>query len=106
MRKLYEFLGEEYFEHDFTSITNTHKENDSQVYGFTDMHDVRSTLGKTSSDPREVLSPQILARCEGSEFWRNLQDYTPETAQTSINSTDDTPSTNTDGDNNTNIIGG
>lgn len=108
MRKLYEFLGEEYFEHDFSSITNRHKENDGEVYGFNDMHDVRSTLSKVSSDPRDILSPNILEKCVGTEFWRNLQEYVPdqtvESDQNSINSTDYTSSVNP-GDN-TNIIGG
>lgn len=75
MRKLYDFLGEEYFEHDFTNLVNQHKEDDSSVYGFADMHDVRETLEKKSIDPREILSPAILERCVGSEFWRNLEDY-------------------------------
>jgi hypothetical protein len=72
MRRIYEFLDEPYFEHDFEQITNIHRENDAEIYGFADMHDVRNALGKTSADPRDILSPEILKACEGTEFWRNL----------------------------------
>ncbi len=72
MRKIYDFLEEPYFEHDFKQITNIHRENDAETYGFADMHSVRNELGKTSADPRDVLSPEILKACEGTEFWRNL----------------------------------
>ena len=35
MRKLYEFLGEKYYEaHDYENLENVHKENDAEVYGF------------------------------------------------------------------------
>jgi hypothetical protein len=36
------------------------------------MHEVRSTLGKTSADPASVLSPDILSRCENTAFWQDL----------------------------------
>lgn len=74
MRKIYEFLGEEYFAHDFSKIENIHKEKDAEVYGLADMHEVRSTINRTSVDPKEVLSEEILKRCENTAFWRNLQE--------------------------------
>ena len=77
MRRIYEFLDEPYFEHDFEQITNIHRENDAEIYGFADMHDVRKALGKTSADPRDILSPEILKACEGTEFWRNLGPIDP-----------------------------
>lgn len=78
MRKIYEFLDEPYFKHDFSNLVNVHQERDAEVYGLADMHKVRKELGKVSADPREVLSEETLARCEGSEFWRDLGDYNPE----------------------------
>ena len=72
MRKVYEFLGEEYYNHDFSNLINFHQENDASVYGLSDMHDVRKELGKTSADPRDILSPYILENCKGAEFWREL----------------------------------
>ena len=78
MRKIYEFLGLEYYDHDFSKLENKHKENDAEVYGVNDMHDVRETLGKVSSDPREVLSEKTLERCMGLEFWRNMDEFIAE----------------------------
>jgi sulfotransferase len=72
MKKIYDFLGQEYFQHDFKNIENIHRENDQAVYGMPDMHDVRSTIGKISVNPSDVLSENILAKCTGSEFWRNV----------------------------------
>lgn len=99
MRKVYEFLGEPYFEHDFTNLVNVHQERDAEVYGLADMHLVRKELGKVSADPREVLSEETLARCEGSEFWRNLGEYNPE--EEYIETEDDSSE-----DSETSLIGG
>ena len=74
MRKIYEYLGEEYFEHDFSKLENVHQENDQGVYGFSDMHNVRTSLGATAPTPAEVLSPEILELCKNAEFWRDLND--------------------------------
>lgn len=78
MRGIYEFLGLEYYNHDFSKLENKHKENDAEVYGVNDMHDVREQLSKVSADPREVLSEKILERCKGLEFWRNLDEFIAE----------------------------
>jgi sulfotransferase len=79
MKKIYDFLGEEYFQHNFESIENIHRENDQMVYGLPDMHDVRSTLSKVSAKPEEVLSEATLAKCVGAEFWRAItRDFDPD----------------------------
>lgn len=76
MKKIYDFLQEEYYEHDFTALKNIHKENDAAVYGFADMHDVRPTVDKQSIKPEEILSKEIIEQCRGAEFWRDLElDY-------------------------------
>lgn len=74
MRKIYEFLGEEYFEHDFSKIDNIHKERDAEVYGLADMHDVRNTLNKISADPKEILPESVYESCKNTEFWRNMDE--------------------------------
>lgn len=84
MKKIYDFLGEEYYQHDFTNIENIHRENDEMVYGLKDMHNVRRTLGKTSIDPKNILSGNILSKCSGAEFWRNLN-FDPELQTTEEN---------------------
>lgn len=88
MQKIYDFLGEEYFEHDFNNIVNIHQENDAQIYGFQDMHAVRKTVGSTAVSPEEVLPASVLELIKGAEFWRDLVDVPlNESTETQIEST-------------------
>lgn len=73
LEKIYDFLGEEPFSHDFNQIENKHRVNDLEIYGLKDMHEVRSSVRATSKDPFSVLPPEVLKRCAGSEFWREPQ---------------------------------
>lgn len=75
MIKIYEFLDEEYYEHDFENVVNINKEEDVSVYGFADMHDVRQSVSHSGIDPKEILSESTLSKCANSEFWRSLADY-------------------------------
>lgn len=74
IQKIYEFLGEEPFDHTFDNLENQNRENDAQIYGLADMHEVRSNLESISKKPEDVLSPEIIEKCKGTEFWRVLFD--------------------------------
>jgi sulfotransferase len=77
IEKLYEFLGEESFEHTFDNVENINREDDAKIYGFVDMHEVRSEVKSTAPSPEEVLSENILEKCKNTEFWRvveNIED--------------------------------
>jgi len=76
LNKIYEFLGEEPFEHNFENVENKFREQDMITYGLNDMHEVRSEVKVTAPSPMEVLSPYILERCKGMDIWRQ----TPYTA--------------------------
>lgn len=89
MRKIYEFLGEEYYQHDFSKIENIHKEKDAEVYGLADMHDVRENLNKISADPKEILPESIYEICRGTEFWRNMSEEFDESTEPSEENTQD-----------------
>jgi sulfotransferase len=73
MEDIYDFLGEEHYEHDFESLSNIHREDDLDTYGLGDMHEVRSKVKKTSPPPASVLPPEILDLYEQKksrlEFW-------------------------------------
>ena len=71
MDAIYAFLGEERFAHDFDNIENKHRENDLEIYGLEDMHEVRKTLGRVSTDPEKVLSPYVLSRCGAMDMWNH-----------------------------------
>jgi sulfotransferase len=70
MNKLYEFLGEEKFEHDFQNVKNVHRERDLLTYGLADMHEVRSEVKNTAPSPEKVLPKEVLDKCAGVDFWR------------------------------------
>jgi sulfotransferase len=70
LQKIYEFLEEEPYEHDFSNILNKHEESDLNTYGLADMHKVRKELKKTSANPKDVLPPSILGRYKQMEFWK------------------------------------
>jgi sulfotransferase len=72
--KIYDFLEEEPFEHTFENLGNINEENDANVYGFADMHEIRKKLHSISEDPRKVLSVKILEKCKDLEFWRSIDE--------------------------------
>lgn len=75
IEKIYDFLGEEYYDHTFNNLQNTNRENDSLIYGLPDMHEVRSEIKLSSLNPDEVLSNEILEKCKNTEFWRVVEDF-------------------------------
>ncbi len=88
IKKLYEFLGEEPFEHTFVNLQNTNREDDAKIYGFADMHEVRSEVKATSPNPEEILSEEIIEKCKNTEFWRiveSLEDEEDEEEDETVN---------------------
>jgi sulfotransferase len=75
MEDIYDFLGEEHYEHTFDGLSNVHRENDLNTYGLGDMHEVHSKLEKTSSSPEFVLPEEIIDLYEQNkqslEFWNS-----------------------------------
>ena len=74
MEKIYSFLGEPYYHHDFKNVKNIHQENDAQIYGFEDMHAVRDTVKSVALPPEDVLPTSILEAVKRAEFWREIDD--------------------------------
>lgn len=70
-RKIYEFLELSHYTHDFDNIIHKYRERDDDIYGLTDMHEVRKRIQKVSKRPEEVLSDYILNKYSNMEFWRN-----------------------------------
>jgi sulfotransferase len=72
MKEIYEFIGEKYYEHTFDNLENKNREKDLEVYGLSDMHEIRPVLEDTSEDPKKILPEEIVEKCKGSDFWRRL----------------------------------
>jgi sulfotransferase len=68
--RIYSFLGEDSYNHNFNDIKNTFRERDLETYGIEDMHKVRKTLSYTYINPKEILSEEILGKCKELNFWR------------------------------------
>ena len=84
LNEIYEFLGEEPFEHTFENLSNNHREDDLTTYGLGDMHEVHSELKKVSSDPSEILPDSIVELYNSNksnlEFWnvsKSVKTVTP-----------------------------
>ena len=63
MNNIYNFLGEELFQHTFSGLSNEYREDDLNVYGLSDMHHVHSDFKKTSKDPSSILPESIMKLC-------------------------------------------
>lgn len=70
LQELYEFLGEEFYEHTFDNLKNQSREQDLQTYGLKDMHEVRPVLEYTAPAPETILSQNVLNKCKGMDIWR------------------------------------
>ena len=71
MPLLYEFLGEQYFDHDFECVEYDAPEFDSQL-GLDGLHRVHK---KVEARPRRtILPPDLFERYSKLAFWRNLPD--------------------------------
>ena len=74
MNNIYNFLGEELFQHTFSGLSNEYREDDLNVYGLSDMHHVHSDFKKTSKDPSSILPESIMKLCRDNimslEFWK------------------------------------
>ena len=84
LNEIYEFLGEEPFQHTFENLSNNHREDDITTYGLDDMHEVHSELKKVSTDPSEILPDSIIELYNSNksnlEFWnigRSVKTVTP-----------------------------
>lgn len=73
MRKVYQFLEIPHYKHDFSNVSHKYRERDNEIYGLSDMHEIRKQVKKTSKRPEEVLSDYVLNKYSGMEFWRKAK---------------------------------
>lgn len=70
IKKIYNFLNIENFEHDYENIIDTSGMSEDSVTGIKYLHKVRSNIEKKSIDPTSVLSNGTIKRYSNLEFWR------------------------------------
>jgi sulfotransferase len=59
MKEIYEFLGEEYYEHNFDHVEQVTKEDD-EIHGFINLHKIRNKVEPVPSKAKEILGEDIV----------------------------------------------
>lgn len=67
MKEIYNFLGEEYYDHDFNNVEANHEIYDKAI-GVRNMHYVRKTINK--NEIPLILPPEVVHEFSNREFWR------------------------------------
>lgn len=62
LQNIENFLNLPKFEYDFDNIQSDTNDDDLSAWGLDGMHKIRTSLGKTSKDPREVLGGELFER--------------------------------------------
>ncbi len=68
MKKIYEFLNEPFYKHDFENVEQVTFEDDS-VHGMRDLHKIRSKIAPVESDWNKIIGVQF-ANLEKLNFWK------------------------------------
>jgi sulfotransferase len=69
---IYDFLGEERFEHNFDHVEQVTSEDDVNVHRIPGLHSIRTKVEPVPRKAEEVLGPHLAARYYNLELWRNL----------------------------------
>lgn len=62
MRKIYNFLGEPYYTHDFDCVEQSVKEEDDDVYGYTQLHTIRQKVEPSKKTAAEIIGSQLVEK--------------------------------------------
>lgn len=62
IKRIYDFCGWVYFDHEFDNIQVKYPEDDT-IYGMNGYHHVRRTLGKEETNIDRILTPEIIKKC-------------------------------------------
>lgn len=73
-KKLYDFIGEDYYQHDFNNINQIIRENDAG-YGWGDnLHELRTgKIEYLKSDAKKVLGDKWPQKLHNTEFWKKIK---------------------------------
>lgn len=73
-KKLYQFIGEEYYQHDFNNIEQTIRENDAGYGWGENLHELRTgKLEYLKSDAKNILGAKWPQQLHGTEFWKKMK---------------------------------
>jgi sulfotransferase len=70
-RQLYNFLGEEYYQHDFNNIEQTIRENDAGYGWGEDLHEIKiGRLLPASKEAHKIIGQDWVNKLHDTEFWK------------------------------------
>jgi sulfotransferase len=70
-KRLYEFVGEEYYQHDFNNIEQNIRENDAGYGWGSDLHEIKNgRLLPSKSDAIDILGRDWYVKLHDTEFWK------------------------------------
>ena len=69
LNKIYQFLELEPYQHDLSHIVNQHRERDTEVYGLSSMHELKSKIEKTNRSYEDILSERTINKYKNLDFW-------------------------------------
>ena len=70
-RKLYDFIGEGYYQHDFNNIEQIIRENDAGYGWGEDLHEIKKgRLIPSTSDAGQIIGSQWIQKLHDTEFWK------------------------------------
>jgi sulfotransferase len=70
MKRIYNFVGEEYYEHDFNNIEQVTKEDDVNVHRIPDLHKIRSKVEPVPHKAVSILGRALVQKYSNIELWR------------------------------------
>lgn len=70
MRRIYDFLGEPAFEHNFNNVQQVTREDDVNVHRIPGLHTIRSLVAPIPHRAAEILGPELVRKYANTEVWR------------------------------------
>ena len=71
IKKVYDFLGIEHFDHTFENMKTTHEYKD--IWGVKGHHEIKPTIQKEEYDLESIFSKQTIEKYSGLEFWKGIK---------------------------------
>lgn len=69
LKRVYKFISEEYFEHNFKNIKQTTRENDL-IHGFPGLHNIREEVKPFKTNAHQILGERLYKKYLNAQFWR------------------------------------
>lgn len=73
MKKIYKFLGETLFKHNFNNVEQVTHENDD-IHGIPGLHKIRSKVEPVTVNAAKLIGNEAFNKYFDAQFWRNSDD--------------------------------